>query len=279
MKLSQDNYQRIQTTMLLVLEFYKIAMGTFLFTFVPQSCLNEETDEYETCAMSEIIGRTDTFSGLTHLLNLVTFSQILMFYYIEYKRENWCIKYLDICENTENTNLDEEIEKYPTFKSKIAVLNYRYKNLSINAFVWCIMNIVVSIISIARFQAGMTTITSLLGFCILVMMKMFSSYRNASASLKKERVYSAYMIENKTYNTIDDDYKIPDTLDENVETNTENDDVNNDVNSECETSSNNAICESDVDVNIEEDNDISLNKLQDCSSNIVRRDTSSNVVC
>ena len=38
MKLDVDSKQRIMTAFYMILEFYKIIMGTFLVVFVPQQC-------------------------------------------------------------------------------------------------------------------------------------------------------------------------------------------------------------------------------------------------
>lgn len=256
MKITQDTRQRVQTTLLLMLEFYKVMMGTFLFTFVPQSCVSETSfDENKLCTVSEIINRTDLFSLFTHIINLFTFTQVLLFYYTEYKRENWCIKYLDICDELKNTNLDDEIEKYPTLKRNINTLNRTYMKLSINAIVWCTINTIISIISISRFYSGSTTLTSLLGFVVLVAMKMYSSYTNSSHSITDERVYSAYLTENKTFNTVDEDFKIPaDVLDE-IDTNNDDDTTEIDTNNDDDTSE---INETDISFNIDScDTDIS----------------------
>ena len=74
---------------------------------VPQKCGNR------------ICGATDNFfngsiiNSVGNISNFVTFSSIGTLYFIEMKRENWCIKYLDIDDNKSSNNLDEEIEKYP----------------------------------------------------------------------------------------------------------------------------------------------------------------------
>ena len=44
------------------------------------------------------------------------------------KRENWCIKYLDIDDDKSSNNLDEEIEKYPKYKHEMHQLNRKYLN-------------------------------------------------------------------------------------------------------------------------------------------------------
>ena len=42
------------------------------------------------------------------------------------KRENWCIKYLDIDLTKPNNYLDDEIEAYPKYKKQMNLLNKSY---------------------------------------------------------------------------------------------------------------------------------------------------------
>lgn len=208
MKLTQDTLQRIQTTASFCLESYKVLMGTFLLFFVPQICTSEFDEEYN-CSITDIYKRNDMLSIITQTMNGITFAQIILFYYIELKRENWSIRYLDIDVNIPNNNLDTEIEKYPTFKNKIHTLNKLYRYCSVYAFGWIIINFVLSSYTVLQYTAGTNTITALLSYFILLSMKMYTSYYNAYYSLMDERVYSAYLMEHKTFNVIDKDHRIP----------------------------------------------------------------------
>ena len=51
-------------------------------------------------------------------------------------------------------------------------------------------------------------------------MKLYSSWTVGALSIKNERANSAYMKEPKTYNTIDEDYRIQDGPVENIVSNT-----------------------------------------------------------
>ena len=112
MKLDVDTKQRIMTWTYMMMEIYKVLMGTFLVIFVPQKCGNR------------ICGATDNFfngsiiNSVGNISNFVTFSSIGTLYFIEMKRENWCIKYLDIDDNKSSNNLDEEIENTQNINMK-----------------------------------------------------------------------------------------------------------------------------------------------------------------
>ena len=113
MKLSVDSKQRVTTTCLMFLEFYKILMATFLVLFVPQKC------EDEVCTITENFYKRDPAHLAALISNFTTFVSVLYFYYIEMKRENWCIKYLDIDLTKPNNYLDDEIEAYPKYKKQM----------------------------------------------------------------------------------------------------------------------------------------------------------------
>ena len=56
MKVTTDTKQRIKTLASFSLEFYKVLMGTFLVTFVPQKCDNS------VCSLQENIQNTEFLS-------------------------------------------------------------------------------------------------------------------------------------------------------------------------------------------------------------------------
>jgi hypothetical protein len=204
MKVTNDTKQRVKTVLSLCLEFYKVLMGTFLVVFVPQQC------DDKICTMSENFYNGETLNYVGNISNALTFASIGALYFIEFKRENWCIEYLDIDDEKSTNNLDEEIELYPKFKNEMAVLNKKYI-ISIY-FALCAMtiNFILSGVTVYQSYAGSNSITTFVSFFMLVYMKLYSSWTVGSLSIKYERANSAYLNEPKTYNTIDIDYKIRD---------------------------------------------------------------------
>ena len=88
-----------------------------------------------------------------------------------------------------------------------------------------IANFIISGIVVYQSYTGINSITTFVSFFLLVFMKLYSSWTVGALSIKYERANSAYMKEPKTYNTIDEDYKI--TKDETNKK--ENDIIVNDV--------------------------------------------------
>ena len=200
MNLTIDNKQRIKTTLLFILEFYKILMGTFLIAFVPQSCGKE------VCSVSQNIKDGDTLHLIANGFNLLTFLFVLNFYKTEMQRENWCITYLDIDETKPNDYLDEQIEQYPKIKEKMLKLNKSYLRDIYLALGFLICNFVISGVSIGYNYVGTNTVTTIVSFLLLVTMKITSALNVGKESVIDEHALSSYMKTYKTYNVIDKDF-------------------------------------------------------------------------
>ena len=201
MRIDADNKQRIKATLAFGLEFYKVLMGTFLTAFVPRVC-----DE-NVCTVSENIYDDEVLHRIAISFNAFSFITFLAFYYSEIKREEWCIKYLDIDPDKANENLDEEIEKYPELKQAMIKLNTNYAKSTKLCGAVQVVNIGLSLADISSHWAGGATLTPLLSYVLLIYMKLFEAYSVSSIAVKDERAFSAYLTGPKTYNTIDKDHK------------------------------------------------------------------------
>ena len=202
MKLTVDSKQRITTLLLMCLEFYKVIMGTFLVIFVPQDCNGT------ICSATENFCKEGDLYFGGNVCNFVTFGAISALYFIEVKRENWCIQYLDIDDEKSTNNLDMEIEAYPKYKIEMNKLNYYYVNTTYFAVLMMCINFIVSGFTVYQTYTGTNSITSFVSFFLLVSMKLYNAWGVGRLSIKDERANSAYMKEPKTYNTIDEDYRI-----------------------------------------------------------------------
>lgn len=203
MRVDADNKQRIKAAMAFGLEFYKVLMGTFLTAFVPRVC------DDSVCTVSQNIYDEELFHRIAISFNAFSFLTFLAFYYTEIRREEWCIKYLDIDPDKANENLDDEIEEYPQFKEGMAKLNKSYANSTKFCGAVQLVNIGLSLGDISSHWAGGATLTPLLSYILLIFMKLTQAYNVSSIAVKDERAFSAYLTGPKTYNTIDEDHKLP----------------------------------------------------------------------
>jgi hypothetical protein len=202
MNLTVDSKQRITTFLLMCLEFYKVVMGTFLIVFVPQDCNGT------ICTATENFFKEGRLYFGGNVCNFITFSAIGTLYFIELKRENWCIQYLDIDDEKSTNNLDTEIEAYPKYKKEMNRLNKNYVNATYFAVLMMCINFIVSGFTVYQTYTGSNSITSFVSFFLLVSMKLYNAWTVGRLSIKDERANSAYMKEPKTYNTIDENYRI-----------------------------------------------------------------------
>lgn len=201
MQLDSDNKQRIKAALAFGLEFYKVLMGTFLAAFVPRVC------DGSVCTVSQNIYDDELLHRIAISFNAFSFLTFLALYYNEIRREEWCIKYLDIDPDKANDNLDDEIEKYPEFKQVMIKLNTSYANSTKFCGAVQVANIGLSLVDISSHWTGGATITPLLSYILLIFMKLFQAYSVSSIAVKDERAFSAYLVGPKTYNTIDKDHK------------------------------------------------------------------------
>jgi len=209
MKLTEDNQQKLTTTVIMILEFYKIMMATFLVLFVPQNCGDQ------VCTITQNFNNHESLHLSAMMSNFGTFLFVLYFYYMEIKRENWCIQYLDIDPSKPNNHLDLEIESYPEYKDEMKNLNQQYLQSLYLASSTIIVNFGLSSVVIAYNYEGVNSITTTASFLLLIGEKLYSSYTVGVHSVKDERAFSAYMKISRTFNTIDADFKkIPDNKDE-----------------------------------------------------------------
>jgi len=141
------------------------------------------------------------------IFNMMSCLCLIYLYFIELKRENWCITYLDIDPSKPNENLDTEIENYPGIKDEMKKINLKYKNNALICLGFQGVNIILSTAYIGFHWPGSVAVAPLLGYIILMCTKLYNTFFISKTSLHHERAFSAYLTISKTYNTIDEDYK------------------------------------------------------------------------
>ena len=199
--LSDDGKQMVTGASIFMLEFYKILCGCFLILFVPQDC-----GDNQICSISDNYHTSDSLNQAGLSFNLISFVLFFSLYIIEVQREKYCIDKLDIDPDKPNNNLDDEIEEYPILKKRLQSLNKKYYHLTfVNLFVQFI-NIGLSTYIVYQNNLGGVTLTPLISYVMLILAKLYNVYFVSNASLIEERMYSAYLTVNRTFNTIDSDH-------------------------------------------------------------------------
>ena len=119
--------------------------------------------------MSENFYNGKTLDYVGNISNALTFASMYTLYLIEFKRENWCIEYLDIDDEKSTNNLDQEIELYPKFKNQMAILNKKYIISVYFSLFTMIINFILSGVTVYQSYAGPNSITTFVSFFMLVL--------------------------------------------------------------------------------------------------------------
>ena len=199
----QDFKQKTNVFFTLMLEIYRVLMGAFLIAFVPQKC--DET----ICTLGQNIGRTDNFSIIVVTMNGATFLVFLILYFIEVKRENKLITYLEVNRFTpvDNESVGKALENLD-IKKRNSLLNYdkHYRNTGYVSTVSFIVNTIFSIMNILRHYYGSKTLTVLLTNVLFMGVKVSDVFNTVNT--KKNVFYSAYLTNKVQFNDVDPDKKL-----------------------------------------------------------------------
>lgn len=214
MKITKDTKQRIQSFVIFCTEFYKIFMASFLVYSIPIKCVTESNETYK-CSIYDIYYNRNLYNIILQICNLITFITFCFLYYIEIKRESWCIEYLDVDILVPSNFLDTEIERYPKLKKTMYKLNNSYYKISYISMFFMILNFIVSGIYIIPFKYDFDSYITLSTFFMLILNKLYNSYNISLESIKNETCCSSYLTTYVIYNNIDLDYVMNDSSNEN----------------------------------------------------------------
>ena len=203
MLISVDTKERLKVGALFIFQSYKVIMGSMLTLFVPQLCEDEEI-----CSISDNLlhHNNDIYHQITLGFNFLSVLLFIGVYIIELKRENWCVKYLDIDHNIPDNNLESIIKDKPDILIPLSKHNKLYfKSIFITSLVYSV-NLVLSSIFIYNNYAGIPSVTSYMSYVVLILLKIYNSLFISYDSMKNNKALSAYIMEFTSYNKIDVDH-------------------------------------------------------------------------
>ena len=218
MKIDQDIVQRIKVMGIFALQFYKIITGTMLSLFVPQACYepitdgSEERQHLQICTLTENYENSDIYHRMTLSWNALSFACFVFCYVLELRRENWAIKFLDIDNDKPDNSLKQIIVLEPKLDKQMDKLNKMYfYGLSVTATIYFI-NVCLMINILKNDYHSMSTVSCFISFVLLVQMKLYNSLSVAYQSVKNDKMTSAFMSEFVSYNVLDADYIVEQSL-------------------------------------------------------------------
>lgn len=197
---SQDFAQKTNVATTLVLEIYRVLMGAFLIAFVPQKC------EDNVCTLYQNINRKDTMSVIAISFNSITLFIFLILYYVEVKRENKLITYLEVnkFEPLDNESVGNALKKISP-KKKRTIWNYDryYKNAGYFSSIAFILNAIISSIVVYGHYLDSKTVTVYLTNFLFMGTKVYDVYNTVNT--KRNIFYSAYLKNKVQFNDVDPD--------------------------------------------------------------------------
>ena len=199
-ELSQDSKQKLNVLISFGLEFYRVLMGCMLIVFVPQKCGGE------ICGFGENVLKNDALVDAGFILNLVTCVIFCGFYYVEIKRENKMINYLEVNDDIPNDNdeVGKMLLKLPSDKKEALLkMDARYQTLGYISMFFFIVNSAYSGVPIFMHYLDNKTITVYVTNVMFLAFKISDSY--AVVNTEKNVFYSAYLTSKVQYNDVDPD--------------------------------------------------------------------------
>jgi hypothetical protein len=196
----QDFKQKLNVGFTLVLELYRVLMGAFLIAFVPQQCGDD------ICSLSENINRDDALSQTAIVCNVITIVSFLTLYFVEVKRENKLINYLEVnrFNSVDNESVGEAIEKLAASK-KQSIWDYDryYKNTGYVSSIAFLFNAILSSIVVYNHYLDSKTSTVFLTNVLFMASKVADVF--STVNTKKNVFYSAYLKDKVQFNDVDPD--------------------------------------------------------------------------
>ena len=204
----QDFKQKMNVAITLVLEIYRVLMGAFLTLFVPQEC-NDHI-----CSQTENYSRSDDLSRAGFSINAITMFSFLILYYIEVKRENKLITYLEVnrFEPRDNESVETALLKLDTSKKEsIWKFDGYYQKMGFISLAMFIVNTAISSAVIYSHYLDNTTVTVYLTNVLFLGFKVSDVF--TIVNTKKNIFFSAYLKNKVQFNDVDPDKKIQDYVD------------------------------------------------------------------
>ena len=197
---SQDFNQKLNVAITLILEIYRVLMGALLVVFVPQKC--EDT----ICSASQNVNRDDKLTKAAFSFNIITAFSFLALYFIEVKRENKLINYMEVNKFTasDNDSVEKALEKLSVVKKqKIWDYDGYYQKCGYASTISFTINAILSFIVVCQHYLDSKTMTVFFTNILLMGLKVADVFSIANTS--KNIFYSAYLKNRVQYNDVDPD--------------------------------------------------------------------------
>jgi hypothetical protein len=195
---SQDNRQKLNVFISVVLELYRVMVSSLLILFVPQKCNSH------VCSMSEnMVWQGHTYNtGI--VVNFLTMASFLGMYFYEIRRETKLIAYLEVNKQVacDNETVGQLLLRLPS-KKKDLILFYdkRYQKVSYFVMLMFVFNTILSGFVVYDYYLDNQTTSTFITNILFMLTKLADVY--STVHTEQNIFYSAYMKEKMQYNDVD----------------------------------------------------------------------------
>jgi hypothetical protein len=195
--------QKIGMVPTVLMELYKVMVSSFLILFVPQKCGDH------VCSLNEnMVVENDLYTaGL--VINFITMFSFLVFYFIEVKRENRLISYLEVnpSKASDNDSVGKVLEILPIIKREnIIQLDKQYQRVGWFVLGMFMLNTIISGFVVYEYYLDNQTTSTYITNILFMVTKLGDIY--AITNTEQNIFYSAYLKNKLQYNDVDPDKKL-----------------------------------------------------------------------
>ena len=217
----QDFNQKMNTTITVCIELYKVMVSSLLILFVPQKC-----DDH-VCSYSENLEVDSQLYTGGLVINFITLFVFVMLYSVEVRRENKLITYLEVNPEKpfDNDSVGNALNHLSLDRKKsIMYLDKMYQLIGKTTVVMFVSNTILSGIVIYNYYLDNQTTSTYITNILFMSTKIYDVYSNSTSD--ENIFYSAYLKTKVQYNDVDPSKFIEFTcIDEDIEKSEHNESI------------------------------------------------------
>jgi hypothetical protein len=201
---SQDFSQKIGIIPTVAFEIYRVVISTCLILFVPQKC------EDHVCELKENLELENKKYTAGVVVNFVTLACFLALYFVEVRRENTLINYLEVSANvaSDNVSVGKTLELLPKEKqASIHFLDKCYQRGGFFIIFLFLTNAILSGFVVSDYYLDKQTTSTFVTNILFIITKLIDIY--TVANTEDNIFYSAYLKGRIQYNDVDPDKRVP----------------------------------------------------------------------
>ena len=201
---SQDFSQKIGIIPTVAFEIYRVVISTCLILFVPQKC------EDHMCELKENLVLENKKYTAGVVVNFVTLACFLALYFVEVRRENILINYLEVSANvaSDNVSVGKTLELLPKEKhASILYLDKCYQRGGFFIIFLFLTNAILSGFVVSDYYLDKQTTSTFVTNILFIITKLIDIY--TVANTEENIFYSAYLKGRIQYNDVDPDKRVP----------------------------------------------------------------------